>query len=297
VLAAPRNSLNRDALRRAADAARLAPSVHNTQPWRFRLTPGGLDLVLDLRRTLCVIDPEGREALLSCGTALLNARAALAAEGCRVHVQRFPRGLSNPLFARLVIGDGAVEPSESDLAQLAPAIRIRSTNRRPFDARHPSAEAIARWSAAAGQEDSLLVEVCEAEQRQAIDALTRKAEALETADPAYRAELRAWPGARPTDPGEEPDPTLLVLGSRVDDRLAWLRAGEALERVLLDLTTYGWSASPISQPLELPPTRLALARELGLTFHPHLVIRVGHAVTQPPVTPRRPLNEVLTGAD
>jgi len=330
VLSPAEELTRRDALRRAADAARLAPSIHNTQPWRFRITAAGLDLVLDHRRTLCVIDPEGREAVISCGAALLNARAALARDGFPTRVRRLPHGQSNPVLAHLEIGDG--DEPESDLARLEPAIRFRSTNRRAFDDRRPPMETIARWCAAAAKEDSILVEV-QQPHRRVVAALSRRADALETADPAYRAELLAWTGTRrgrddgvpdcaipPSDsraPGglalrdfdahgtgslaadvaADSDPTLLVLGSTVDDPLAWLRVGEALERLLLDMAAYGWSASPLSQALEMPPIRDALVRELGLTFHPQLLIRVGRALAQPAVTPRRPLNEALIGPE
>jgi hypothetical protein len=307
--------------------------VHNTQPWRFRLTPNGLDVVLDLTRRLCVIDSEGREALISCGAALFNARTALAGEGFALRIRRFPRGRSHPLCARLEILDVDHPVWDADLAGLAAAIRIRSTNRRAFDGRRPSPESIARWRAAAAQEDSILVELDRPDQRRTVAAISRRADALETADPHYRAELRAWTGVPagrsdgvpacvipptetraaeglalrdfdahdtgtlPAHVGAAGDPTLLVLGSKVDDPLAWLRTGEALERILLDMANYGWSTSPLSQALELPSTRLALARDLGLPFYPQLLIRVGRAVTQPAVTPRRPLSEVLTGAE
>jgi nitroreductase len=330
VLTPAEETTRRDALRRAADAARLAPSIHNTQPWRFRITADGLDVLLDHKRTLCVIDPEAREAIISCGAALLNARAALARDGFSTRVRRLPHGPFSPVLAHVALSD---DERESDLARLAPAIRFRSTNRRAFDDRHPSRETIARWCAAAAAEDSILVEVQHPHRRRVVAALSRRADALETADPAYRAELRAWTGTRrgrrdgvpdcaippadsrapeglalrdfdvhgtgtlPTDVAADSDPTLLVLGSTAEDPLAWLRVGEALERILLDMAAYGWSAGPFSQALEMPPIRIALARELNLAFQPQLVIRVGRALPQPAVTPRRPLNEVLIGPE
>ena len=78
------------ALRRASVRATLAPSVHNTQPWQFVLDGPQLDLYADPSRQLGVVDPYGRELLMSCGCALLNARAALAADGLGIHVARFP---------------------------------------------------------------------------------------------------------------------------------------------------------------------------------------------------------------
>jgi hypothetical protein len=324
---------NHQALRRAAAAARLAPSIHNSQPWGFRLAGGGLDMVLDLSRRLCVVDPDGRQALISCGCALFNARVELAHNRFGVHVERFPNGRHDPVFARLHIVADDDRGSDPELAELERAVRLRNTNRRRFDGRQPAEELIARWNAAAAKEDSILVAVRRAEQRETLAGISRRADALENADPSYRAELRAWThddpmrsdgvpdfaiphvdsshrdqlplrdfdtrgtGRLPADVGSSADQMLLVLGTEVEDQLAWLRAGEALERVLLEMTRYGWSASPLTQSLELPQTRFAVAHELGLTFHPQFLMRVGHTHAQTPTTPRRPLSEMLDGDD
>ena len=77
-------------LRQAAVRATLAPSVHNTQPWRFVLTQGNLEIHANWTRKLRVLDPTGRQLLISCGCALFNARVALAASGYDAVVERFP---------------------------------------------------------------------------------------------------------------------------------------------------------------------------------------------------------------
>ena len=95
------------ALRRAAVRATLAPSVHNTQPWRFRLAPDALEIYLDGSRRLQVLDPFGRQQMISCGCALFNARVSLAASGVDVEVERFPDPLRPDLLARVRIVGGA----------------------------------------------------------------------------------------------------------------------------------------------------------------------------------------------
>src|SRR4051812_29830309 len=90
----------RMALRRAASRARLAPSIHNSQPWRMRLDGDALVLELDPDRLLPAIDPYGRQAWISCGCALFNARASLAGEEMDYRVIRFPNGTDSPVFAR-----------------------------------------------------------------------------------------------------------------------------------------------------------------------------------------------------
>ena len=78
-------------LRRAAEQALLAPSVHNTQPWRMVIRPDVLELYADRDRQLAALDPTGRQLLVSCGCALLNARVVLAEAEQRVGDRPVPR--------------------------------------------------------------------------------------------------------------------------------------------------------------------------------------------------------------
>ena len=67
-----------DAIELAADRGRLAPSVHNTQPWVFAFFPDRLELRADRSRQLTVLGPDGRELVERVGAALLDVRASLA---------------------------------------------------------------------------------------------------------------------------------------------------------------------------------------------------------------------------
>src|SRR5262245_55774431 len=64
-------------LRECLEAAVAAPSIHNSQPWRFRVTALGVDVFADRDRGLHVIDPIGRELLISIGAAVFNLRASM----------------------------------------------------------------------------------------------------------------------------------------------------------------------------------------------------------------------------
>ena len=111
------------ALRRAAVRATRAPSVHNTQPWQLTVSPTSLELRADFDRRLRVLDPHGRQLLLSCGCALLNARAALAESNVVPAVQRLPYAGQPDLLARRDIRPTASEivVPEPNLAYLASA--------------------------------------------------------------------------------------------------------------------------------------------------------------------------------
>lgn len=104
-----------------------APSVRNSQPWRWRVTRTGLDLLLERRRVVDSADPHARLGVLSCGAALHHAVAHLEAAGWRPDVRRLP-GPGPDLLARLEIaGRAEVDPA---VARLAEAAADRRTDRR-----------------------------------------------------------------------------------------------------------------------------------------------------------------------
>jgi hypothetical protein len=81
-----------------------------------------------------------------------------------------------------------------------------------------------------------------------------------------------------------------------DEPAAWLRAGEALEHVLLEITRWGYAASLLTQVIEIPSTRSRLRNELGLDMNPHVLLRVGRA-PKTPASPRRRLEDVVSGIE
>jgi len=316
-------------LRQAATRATLAPSVHNTQPWRFVLNSMSVDLYADRARQLRVSDPTGRQLLVSCGCALFNARVALAAAGCGAVVDRFPEPKDPDLIARIRLPE-----SRSDwlpLGTLDEYIERRQTNRRRFDDEAVSAETVYELVRAADAEDSELFVIKEPNHRMVTASLSQQADLMQNADPAYRAELRAWTTDDPqrrdgvpamavphVDAGSGDDvpirdfdtrgmgwlPThtqssmrqcLLLLGTRSDNAESWLRAGEALERIWLEATRRNYVAGPLMQVIELPRTRAMLRVELNLSMYPHVLLRVGRA-PKTPASRRRRLSDVIVDA-
>jgi hypothetical protein len=286
------------ALRRAAARATYAPSLHNSQPWRFILTKGMLELHADRARQLRVLDPDSRQLMISCGCALFNARVALAAAGYATVVRRQPEPGRPDLLARLSIGDPEESP-DYRLAALDSVIELRHTNRRRFTEDRVPAELVDDLMAAAAAEGAGLLPIRNEAELVTTAALIRQAIAVADADPAYRAELRAWTTEVP-DRAEalaaagriEAGQCLLLLCTAGDNARSWLQAGEALQRALLVLTERGHAAAMLSQVAEVPGIRALLGRELALTGEPHLLLRVGRA----PMTPasrRRRLAEVL----
>jgi hypothetical protein len=316
-----------EALRWAAVRAARAPSIHNTQPWCFVLEPDALEIRADFTRRLRVLDPNARQLILSCGCAAFNARVALAALGLGVSVERSPPAADPDLLARIVIDPSL--PVDGEIADLEPAINSRQTNRRAFADDHVPCDVVEEFVKAAKAEGAELLPIVQPEDRLALARLSQLADRQELVDPAYRAELRAWTtadstrrdgvpasavprvgagaeddlpirdfdtrgaGELPTRTRSSSEQCLLLLGTVTNDATSWLRAGEALERVLLEIEQLGYAASPFTQLVEVAQTNALLRHELRLTMHPHILLRVGKA-PRTPQTRRRHLVDVLT---
>src|SRR4249920_2634841 len=93
--------LDRSAAQRALAVAVRAPSIHNTQPWRWRLDADGLALLADRSRHLAIADPDGHSLLVSCGAALHLAELALQAAGWQIRTTLLPDAADADLLARL----------------------------------------------------------------------------------------------------------------------------------------------------------------------------------------------------
>jgi nitroreductase len=316
------------------EAASRAPSVHNTQPWRFTVDNDVIAVHADRSRGLAVIDPAGRQLHLSCGAAIEYARLAVRSLGRACRVRLLPRAAEPDLLALLTIGPA--EPPTREERQLFEAISARHTYRGTYDDRPLPRALHWRLRQAVDERGAWLRYLDRPGDRTALTLLLATAEDQLLGDPAYRQELAAWrrsgpardgiplgtlPPARParvpdiplrdfTGGGtgapqvcEEPPPverdTLLVLGTDGDEPMSWLRAGRALGRLLLVLTAEGLVAQPLGPVTDLVVSRARLRRELGLVGHPQLVLRVGYAASDgPPVveTGRRAREEALSAS-
>ena len=108
-------------LRLVVDCASLAPSVHNTQPWRFHLDGDRIEVWADRERALAYLDPTGRQLHVSCGAAIEFARLAVRDLGQHCDVSVLPDAGDSELLAVLTVGD-AQPPSDTERAlEHAPA--------------------------------------------------------------------------------------------------------------------------------------------------------------------------------
>jgi nitroreductase len=311
-------------LRDCLHAAVAAPSIHNTQPWRFRPRPDGVDIFADPTRKLDVIDPSGREVVISVGAALLNLRVAVLARGRSPLTRVMPDPEDPEHVARVTFGPPI---SISDTVRLLnQAIPRRHTNRRPFAESAVPPPVLDELVRAAEIEGGHLA-IADSGARDAVLGLVRLAERRERSEPRYWRELREWtfqsPHRRDGVPPEafgpwsaletvpirdfglieparqrrvvifEKEPTIAVLYTGADSRRQWVLAGQALERTLLTATVRGVATTLMTQPLEIPHLR-ELLTEPGSGLVPQAILRFGYGPASAP-TPRRPLEEVVEG--
>ncbi|MFF1681529.1 Acg family FMN-binding oxidoreductase [Streptomyces sp. NPDC058256] len=308
-------------------AAITAPSLHNSQPWLFTGRDTGLDLYADPTRRLPRTDPAGREMAISCGAALFNVRLAMRHLGFLPVVRPFPDPWNPAFLARVAWGPYAGPSADEEL--MHHAMRQRHTHRGPFRTaplpqllidelrEHARAECAELYTLGSHAEVNRLAE------------LVRDGEQAGRTDPGRVAELTHWTRpsrssrldgvpfddcpyhpdctslagrdflgltrTMPTPPAVWPARTGLValLSTSRDTRGDWLRAGQALQRVLLYAAAHRVGAAFHTQPLEVPHLRAQVRTTIVAGQFPQMILRLGF-VGRGRQTPRRPAAEVLS---
>jgi len=327
----PRAGSEEQKLRFLATYAVLAPSVHNTQPWRFCVRDRTLELHVDRRRALPFLDPRDRTLIISCGAALFNLRAAMYYFGCIGNARAFPEPRQPDLLARVTL-DGAAAPA-AGWSSLFHAIAQRVTNRGPFDPREVAPGIVDELRNAARLEGAWLSQFRSSHIRRQVESLIVEGSRIQYGNPNFRRELAGW--LRPAGESEgipryamgeddQPDyltaavpfllrtldmsgtaaaryrklaanaPLLVCLGTARDDPLAWLNAGQALQRVLLTATIYGLQASFLNQPIEVTKLRYRLDALIEHRGQPQMLLRLGRGARRRH-TPRRGFQDGLAG--
>jgi nitroreductase len=317
-----------ETIRSALSLACRAPSVHNSQPWQWRVGDHSLHLYANPDLLLQNTDPDARNLMLSCGAALNHCVVALAALGWQSKAHRFPNPADPNHLAALELHP--YPAADLDVA-LAAAIPRRRTDRRHYSSWPVPRGDIALMGARAARAGVILRRV---DDLAGLKRLVAEAAFRHATDNEYLGEVARWTGryastsgvpARsvpkadgdaaiplrafaggvlPQTPNTAPaddHAAVLALGTVGDDRLSRLRAGEATSTVLLTATAFGLASCPITEPLEIADTREALRREVFSTEgYPQMLLRIGWAPVNAdplPSTPRRELSEVVTQLD
>jgi hypothetical protein len=329
-LAGPERATAEEVAAFVVAAAVWAPSVHNTQPWWFRIRGREVSLYADASRQLMVADPDGREMLISCGAALFTARLALRSLGYIPEARVLPDPARPSLVARVSWPRRAAPTGYEQ--QLFRWVRQRRTHRGGFAPLPLAPELLAALQAGAERDGALLHVITGEGSRAALGAVVETAERAMRRDAAHVQELASWvspPGstradgvpttAYPARP-EHTDPPfpgrdfahgrgwglpmfsfgvasrsagVVCLLTTASDRPAdWVNAGQALQRALLTSASCGVAAALHSQPLELPWLRDYICAHWSGGTYPQLLLRLG-TVVQAAVSVRRPPASVL----
>lgn len=315
-----------EVIRSAVQLACRAPSLHNSQPWRWVLEGPAVHLFIDPDRAPVYTDTTGREALFGCGAVLDHFRVAMAAAGWKANVDRFPN--PNNLHHLASIDFSPMDSVTDGHRLRADAILLRRTDRLPF-APPPNWASVEKTLRTTVGTDGVRLDVVPDEMRPELAEASQLTEALRLYDSSYHAELVNWTtdfevsdGIPPSslvsaaesdrvDVGRtfpvthnperrsevsEDHSKIVVLSTFEDTHDSMLRCGEMLSAALLDATMAGLATCTLTHITELPATRQILSTLIGQTATPQVLIRVGRVPSiedAVPPTPRRPLDEVF----
>lgn len=264
-----------DVLDRVRALADRAPSVHGTKPWWWQATPEGLELYVRAERQLATADPTGRDLTISCGAALYSLEVAAAAEGWRARIHRLPEPWLRSLLARVEFEPHETTPADRARTDVIAERRIdRSTGpSRPV----PHALVEEAWSLAQARGVFAIVVEDKVRVEQVLRLLAEAAH-VQDLDRGYLSELALWNQRRRPIHLDDTDATWIVLATTSDDRLCWLRTGEALQAVWLWAASHGLTLVPHSQAIEVPAVRSRLQHDLFQDATcPQLLLRLAWA--------------------
>ncbi len=319
-------TLDTQTLKSAVQLACRAPSVHNSQPWRWVAEDGVVHLFVDRDRTVPGTDRSGREAIISCGAALDHFRVAMLAAGWGTEIVRFPNPKEPDRLATVEFRP--VEHVTRAQRDYANAIMQRRTDRLPMG--QPSYwslfEPVLRGTF---DESVVMLDVLADDHRPSLARASMLTEALRRDDASYHAELQWWTSPFASNAGVPPGALLsdreshrvdvarefpvrghedrrpevavdwskiLVLSTPKDTREDVLRCGEVLSTVLLECTMAFLATCTLTHLIELDESRAVVRGLLDKGGHPQVLIRAGIAPpleAVPPPTPRRPPGDVL----
>ncbi len=312
------------------ETAARAPSVHNTQPWRFRVSQDAVELCADASRQL-LVDPDGREMVISCGAALYGLRLAVRSLGYLPDVEVPGPDASQPpaqrrLLARVRLGPAA--PITADERRTLAAVPRRHTHRGPFEPGPLPTGLLSRLQDDARAEGATLTVIDSGRALADLAAIVAAAARRQDRDPRSQADIRRWSheGGSPARDGvpahafpavprratgqlSQRDfdlgrgvgwlttdgpaaPVTLVLSTSGDTQQEWLQAGQALQRLLLTAASHWVFACLNTQPLEDVETRASVSNCLIGLGSPQLLLQLGLSRIAH-ATARRPAAELI----
>ena len=319
----PEKGSMEDKLKFLINYAVLAPSSHNTQPWKFSIKGNNIEVYADFTRQLHEVDPEKRELHISVGCAISNLLLAAEHFGFGYKLKYFT-GEEGELVAIIELYP---DKRETDL-ELFSQISLRQTNRGEYEPKEIEGEKLQKLKACV---DDLRLDLITGQKTKSeIAKLISLAHKIQLSNKAFRKELASWlrhnwskagdgmagyafsipsnmslfgsffirtfdiskSQAKKDDELANKAPIIGILSSTEDGKLSWVKVRVTFEKVMLMATKLNLSIAFFNQPIEVPELRKELRTLLGIAEFPQLMFRIGY--TKPTkYTPRRRLEEVI----
>jgi hypothetical protein len=292
------------------------PSNYKTQPWKFRIENDTIYFKADHERILPIADPEGRELVISCGTALFNLRIALHHLGYAGKIITFPDPNIPDLLACIQLGNKIHESGDEHL--LFQSIQRQHTNKGYYED-WDIPESLLDWLKADAAAEGVHLHTIKCDiKRQLIADLVVQADNLQMENPEFRRELANWIHNSNSNTSDDipsyafgvsehldfaipifalamrtfnlgntiaersrklvtQSSVIVVLTTSNDTIADWFKTGQALERILLRGETVGLSASFLNQPIQIPSLRTQISELLSKPAFPQIILRLGLA--------------------
>jgi hypothetical protein len=316
----PTTGLLLDRLRFLVRYAVLAPSSHNTQPWRFRLADDRVEVFIDVSRWLKVADRDRRELHLSVGCALENLLVAAEHFGLGHRTEYLPDS-ANTMHAATVHFDESGQPFPERPASLFSMITVRHTNHGEYDGRPIPPDVLDRLRNCCIEPGVRVLLTADDGIKRSVDALVVRADAIEFADPAFREELGYWIGQGvfgtswlmskigklavtyvnmgPAQTKKDSavlmsSPVLGLISSKDNERVTQIKCGQVYQRLTLMAASLGIWCQPISQIVQIPEIKAEVAKlQPDPSLFPLHPFRLGFNSPEKQHTPRLDVSEVL----
>ena len=325
----PGGRFDRATVEAALAVAVRAPSIHNTQPWAWRLGRDGLALLADRTRQLEVADPDGHSLLVSCGAALQLTELALRAGGWRVDTTVFPDP-ADPDTLAMFRPAGREQPDDRTLAEIDAALRRRS-DRRPFAQEEIPPDIVETLRVASSDPRARVDFPSGEDQRIDLAVAVSWADRVEREDTAYQAEMNRWlhdpdvhamvdgvpVDAIPHVPADQPRhtdvplrdfevgvtggqmierdvderPLIAVVFTDSDASRDHLQSGQAMMRLMIEADLLGLSTCPLSQAVDFAAFRTRVQGLMGWVGYPQMMLRVGYPIAPIDERARTPRRE------
>ena len=273
--------------------AMLAPTEIDWHPWEFQVTDANIELLARNDPGIHAVDPEGRELMIGCGSALVYLKLALRHFGCLGTVELFP-ALDQPrLAARIHFGTMSERHALDRLL-------FDATTQRPIEAPEQNGRPLPQTALAAlnrvvdrergwvefAQSENSRQRLKEFLPNRLVEAAPSEIGAEDRSTSRFRFRVRRAAPVQLAEPVEQPmklpSATLAVVKTKTDDRQGWLAAGHAMARIILQAQALGLAWGFFNHPVRLRYARESLRMHIGHKGFAQVILKLASLTSETP---------------